>query len=707
MIILKNITKTYNQKTTALKIDQLTLDSTGIVSIIGDNGSGKSTLLNIIGLLDMQFNGQYSINSLLIEKHPIRKLRGQVFEYIFQDLNLIEDISIRNNITLKSSLYNLPTKNDDITDEQQLKRRPKELSGGERQLQAIHRILYSNAQVVICDEPTANLDVSNKRSVFEKLQALATSKLVLLVSHDIELVKEFSDRIITLKNGEITSDVLVKQTEPLNEIVVKPQKINYRPIIKLALTYMKNHFMKLMSMTSLSLIFLMLTLTLISFINFDLANAVSTVLQEDTYVTVEQRVFEKFEFYDYETYITSNQEFLQMTNNLLSSDYDVIIENIRFTDTVTLNQGEALINKDYFTHYFNKDVIDDDIFIVDGINRYELKLVGFTNEEGLVASKSSLIKSLNLFSKPTIEGGLFLNSMISDDYDYLTKHIKFISFSQLKNMIGFSYDDEIMDNEILLSSDLYQYVEESSLGAMIYFNDYKALKSNKLYDSIVKIHEYFPNGAIYKGKVTHPVGKLFTKTIVVSDEIFEQLIEEISYFDALELRVSKDNKHRIANFIATNKLDSQNPELGFLLNHPAELTKLDDIVYVVIALFVVATTILLVNYSNEVILNKKIEIGLLQTYGLSKIGSILSTLICILVPLVSVIILGLTLSFGLFEIVNTTMNNINNQYSFKVLVLTNEHIIIYSTLILMIFITTSVLAMIKISKLSPKNIFLI
>jgi hypothetical protein len=113
----------------------------------------------------------------------------------------------------------------------------------------------------------------------------------------------------------------------------------------------------------------------------------------------------------------------------------------------------------------------------------------------------------------------------------------------------------------------------------------------------------------------------------------------------------------------------------------------------------------MVNYANEVILNKRIEIGLLQTYGVSKNGSLLSTVICILVPLLSVIILCLILSFGVFDVINTTMKSINNQYNFKVLVLTNEHILIYGLLVLMIFVMTFTIAMIKISKLSPKNIF--
>lgn len=113
----------------------------------------------------------------------------------------------------------------------------------------------------------------------------------------------------------------------------------------------------------------------------------------------------------------------------------------------------------------------------------------------------------------------------------------------------------------------------------------------------------------------------------------------------------------------------------------------------------------MVNYANEVILNKRIEIGLLQTYGASKLGSLLSTIICILVPLLSVIILSLLLSFGVFDVINTTMKRINNQYNFNVLVLTNDHILIYGLLVLLIFVMTSSITMIKISKLSPKNIF--
>ncbi|CCV65152.1 ABC superfamily ATP binding cassette transporter (putative ABC subunit) [Paracholeplasma brassicae] len=703
MIILQNILKTYDNKTTTLKIDELTFESTGLVSIIGDNGSGKSTLLNIIGLLDMDFTGDYTINSLNVENYSISKLRGQVFDYIFQDLNLIEDISIKDNINLKSSLYNLPIISD--TDKQKLKRRPNQLSGGEKQLQALNRVLYSNSQIVICDEPTANLDVTNKRIVFEKLKDLSKTKLVLLVSHDIELVNEFSDRVITLRQGEVISDVLINETKPIDKIEVKDLKLNHKPIVRLALIYMKNHLMKLISMTSISLLFLLLTLTLVSFINFDLVNAISTVIKEDTYITVERRAYEIFEYIDYETYITSSLDYIPMTNSLIDTDYDVIVGKVRFTDTVSLGESEALINKDYFIEYYQKDVIDNDIYVVNGINRYELRLVGFTNEEGVIASKKSLKSELDLYSRPTITGGLFLISNTQDDYGYLTKNITYISLSQLKTMTGYTYENEITGNEVLLSNDLYQYIGGSNIGTVLTFNSFESIQSKNLHKSLVNLNDYYPNGAIYHGIVTSPAGTLFNRTIVVSDEVFMDLIDEIPYFDRIELRVTKDNKERIAQFIVDNNLDSENPELGFLLNHSNEINKIKNIVVILIVLFVAATLILMVNYANEVILNKRIEIGLLQTYGVSKPGSLLSTVICILVPLLSVIILSLILSFGVFDVINSTMKSINNQYSFKVLVLTNEHILIYGLLVLMIFVMTSTIAMIKISKLSPKNIF--
>jgi len=140
----------------------------------------------------------------------------------------------------------------------------------------------------MCDEPTANLDVTNKRIVFEKLKDLSKTKLVLLVSHDIELVNEFSDSVITLRQGEVISDVLINETKPIDKIEVKDLKLNHKPIVRLALIYMKNHLMKLISMTSISLLFLLLTLTMVSFINFDLVNAISTLIKEDTYITVER-----------------------------------------------------------------------------------------------------------------------------------------------------------------------------------------------------------------------------------------------------------------------------------------------------------------------------------------------------------------------------------------------------------------------------------
>ncbi|XMB67251.1 ATP-binding cassette domain-containing protein [Mycoplasmatota bacterium zrk1] len=188
----------------------LELEGTGFVSILGTSGSGKTTLLNLLGALDKVDSGK-----ILFEDEKITDLssfRSKKIGFIFQHYNLIDHLSILDNVLIVMS--------DDITNKRKraksilvdvglgdhLNKLPKQLSGGQKQRVAIARAIAKDVDILLCDEPLGNLDEKTGEKIADMIKELSKSKLVLLVTHNNEVAKKYSDRIIYLKYGKIESD---------------------------------------------------------------------------------------------------------------------------------------------------------------------------------------------------------------------------------------------------------------------------------------------------------------------------------------------------------------------------------------------------------------------------------------------------------------------------------------------------------------------
>ena len=229
LIKLVNVSKRYttsnNRSFLALRNINLSLPSSGFISILGKSGCGKSTLLNIIGLLDDVSSGQYYFNNRDVSKlsHLEKEeYLNKKIGIVFQHYQLIEDKDVMFNITLPMLISGARESEAEIDaktllegiklDEELYHKKTSNLSGGEKQRVAILRALINGPQILLCDEPTGALDSTNSKKIMEILKKVSKKKLVLMVSHDEDLVKEYSDRIITLKDGMIISD------EQVNEI---------------------------------------------------------------------------------------------------------------------------------------------------------------------------------------------------------------------------------------------------------------------------------------------------------------------------------------------------------------------------------------------------------------------------------------------------------------------------------------------------------
>lgn len=210
MIEIDNITKKFGDKV-ILDSFSLSIEQGESVAIMGESGTGKSTLLNIIGLLDVDYEGKYYILGKDQKNKSWRKrsetIRNNI-NYLFQNYALVEDETVRNNL-LYALYYTKLSGNEKqtiisrtLTEFGLLEHIDKEvykLSGGEQQRVSLARSVIKTGDLILADEPTGNLDEKNKRIVMDIINEInRKGKTVIIVTHDLEVAKQCS-RIINLQ----------------------------------------------------------------------------------------------------------------------------------------------------------------------------------------------------------------------------------------------------------------------------------------------------------------------------------------------------------------------------------------------------------------------------------------------------------------------------------------------------------------------------
>lgn len=217
---LSKVFRTEELETRALSEISLTINQGDFVSIMGPSGSGKSTLLNIIGLLDGASDGSYKLldqEMVGLKEKAKSQARKENIGFIFQNFNLIDELSVYDNIELPLIYNNVPSaerkkKVNAIADKlgisHRLKHFPQQLSGGQQQRVAVARALINNPKIILADEPTGNLDSKNGNEVMELLTDLhANGATILMVTHS-DYDASFSQRTILMKDGMILSEKL-------------------------------------------------------------------------------------------------------------------------------------------------------------------------------------------------------------------------------------------------------------------------------------------------------------------------------------------------------------------------------------------------------------------------------------------------------------------------------------------------------------------
>ena len=243
LIELSKVSKAYlinkNEKKYVLKDITLSFPETGLISILGKSGCGKSTLLNLIGGLDKSSEGTVYYKGDNIAKYKSKQqvtFRKSEISYIFQHYHLLENQTALYNIMLPCLLNGdsfkvakekvLSLINKFSIKEELLDKKCSKLSGGEKERIAIMRAFISKTNVILADEPTGALDKDNALLVMESLKEASKTSLVIMVTHNEELAKRYSDRIIHMKDGRVVQDEKIKLINGKHHQIDKERKSN-------------------------------------------------------------------------------------------------------------------------------------------------------------------------------------------------------------------------------------------------------------------------------------------------------------------------------------------------------------------------------------------------------------------------------------------------------------------------------------------------
>lgn len=256
MLELKNINKSYktgNFVQHALKNVDLSFRKNEFVAILGPSGSGKTTLLNIIGGLDRYDSGDLIINGKSTKKFKATEwdsYRNNCVGFIFQSYNLINHISVLENVEMALTLSGYKRKNKkekalEALEKVGLKdhayKKPNQLSGGQMQRVAIARSLVNDPDIILADEPTGALDSATSVQIMNLIREIAKDKLVIMVTHNPELAKDYANRIIEFKDGEILSDSnpINSEEENLGKVHIRKTVLSYLSAIHLSFNNIK------------------------------------------------------------------------------------------------------------------------------------------------------------------------------------------------------------------------------------------------------------------------------------------------------------------------------------------------------------------------------------------------------------------------------------------------------------------------------------
>ncbi len=575
MLKLINITKDYpvaNHQVHALKGISITFRDNEFVSILGPSGCGKTTLLNIIGGLDHYTSGDLFIDQISTKKFTDRdwdSYRNHRIGFVFQSYNLIPHQTILENVELALTISGIGKEErlqraKEVLDKVGLKgdyhKKPNQLSGGQCQRVAIARALVNNPDILLADEPTGALDSATSIQIMELIKEISKDRLVIMVTHNPEIAKKYSSRIVQLLDGKIIGDSNpVSENEKIEKkeekIIEKKSKLSFWTAFKLSARNLRSKLKR----------------TILTCIAGSIGIiGVATVLSVSTGVR---------------TYINNMQEDMLSGNPITISETGMNLESLlSMTDTST--QEEALkdsiedgyINVNRFIEYLVSQTGSLDAFRIQ--NEFSEEYLQFLQNMpkeyyAAIATYYGIDVKNNIYTNIQLQGYeekiMSLSSIITT-YTSMLNQTELKEYSSLVGMVTNNINQAVNNNDFIATQyDIISNPKESKFAEeaneiMLVVNDdqeltdlilaqlgyytqeeflniiYKAIDSEKYdssldknqfsYDELLnKTFIYYPNDTIFKQ--TDPSSPLFSL-----NPFTYQPYAEKSWENGIELKIT-------------------------------------------------------------------------------------------------------------------------------------------------------------------------
>lgn len=473
MLELKNVCKKYDRE--VLKKINLKFGNKGFICLVGESGSGKTTLLNIIGGLEQPDSGKVIFNGNNIKNIDSSFYSNQLVSFINQNYNLIDKYTVLENILLPIELRRIrsPCNVDNILKMLGIyslkNKKVISLSGGEKQRVAIARCIVQNTRVILADEPTGALDSENAYSVMRILKNLSKQKLVIVVTHNIELANSFADDIIKINDGKICSKL--KFINKYSKIKCNRKiKLSFIKLVKYAIKNLNNKLLRNI------LTILAFTIGLLS---------LGIVLSIKTGFNKELDYLNKSSFFNYPLVISKNN-YVDDFSNKVENKNGVNVKKGSFVTNEIDDKLISLVNnidKKYvngITYYRDIDYEFKSISYVNPSNNYFYLVSGRMpenkNEVMILYDEEDSISDKLYNYLDVSNNGLINNIFKVNDMELIITGIVKSNNGYFKSLSGILYSNDLFDNEI---TDIY-----------IYANNLNS--KNKIKD-LLKDYEIFDN----------------------------------------------------------------------------------------------------------------------------------------------------------------------------------------------------------------------
>lgn len=474
LLKLKNVKKNYkinkNEVQEVLKDINLTLKSGEFVCIYGESGSGKSTLMNIIGGLDDDYIGTVTINKKDIKKIDKDNYRRDKIGFVFQNFNLIPYLSVFENVMIMLDMTNVKQIKKIKMVESALEKvglleykskKVTELSGGQKQRVALARAIINEPDIILADEPTGALDSKNADKVLKILKQISNDgKLVIVVTHSNK-VKKYSSRVITIEDGLIKKDEILKNVKNVKKRNKSLKRnLNSFMCVKLGLSNIIKNLKRnilLITASSIGVIGILISLYIGSgvkkYISNELKNNVNPLL-----FTVSEKG--KNELYDVKYYSKSEIDKIRKIDHVTNIKKDIsytsayIVYNGKKYDLVSLSSNSNIKDKNIKlgnVPKVNEIVISE--YLSDNIlNKRQNDLVGKNIKLYLLDSSKT---SPTLLTKNLEISGIYKNGKVNlinnSNYAYVTYNTLEEIYSEL--------DEELKPTEIKIEIDKKENIE--------------------------------------------------------------------------------------------------------------------------------------------------------------------------------------------------------------------------------------------------------